>query len=593
MNLPLLIQQLYGEFQFTGLYSFEFVDRNRNTITEVFFMCPPKGKTVSEPTRSSTIPTLGGNYNVDGGNATKMITLSGDLYFPYIGSPDNPIARNNNNLENTLSGLEEFLKLRWMLIRYRDYTITTNSKISIPSSIIGVSKEINALYKKVSKQVKEQSGALLDEIKLIFHDYDMDDHFYCRIDNFTSTQSDAKYIAIDYNISIECYEPDDIQSTLQMNLRKQTTNESLDISSKQLELIQYDEAYDDIQAEIGSNSSFIAVASTVELAIDNIIEENENIQAGKSTASSFLPIYNSTLLASTESALDFFINTFLTSSQKTDYEVGDITIDDFIDKDLLVFYNILQKIKLQAESIQGILNSIPKFEDIRYSVNADDYTLTEEQFDSDDASKVENTANFYYYTVLEGDTSRIIALRELNDQEKFVNILKINNITENNFIDGEIVGEQIKIPIDKSVVTRGDDNLVYETDLDNIENFIFGKDINVSLNKELVASATGDLLALDGIENAYKNIENRIDSNKGSLNVFNPNYGTISIDESNAPLYVKIDRYLTDIVSQIQSDPRVSSVQLDLKSLQWVKDSVSVSTKIFFIGNENAREVTV
>jgi hypothetical protein len=75
-------------------------------------MMPPKSKTVSEPTRSTTVPTLGGNYNNDAGNATKTITLSGDLYFPYVGSPDNPVAKDNTGLANTIDGLNEFFKLR-------------------------------------------------------------------------------------------------------------------------------------------------------------------------------------------------------------------------------------------------------------------------------------------------------------------------------------------------------------------------------------------------------------------------------------------------------------------------------------------------
>ena len=148
MNLPTLIQHLYkGTFIFTGLYSFEFVNKNRNTIAEIFFLTPPKGKTVSESTRSATVPTLGGNYNIDGGNATKSITLNGCLYFPYIGSPDNPVARDNTGLQNTLSGLEEFFKLRWMLIRFRDYTMMSKARVDTPTDLMQI-PEIAQYIKK-------------------------------------------------------------------------------------------------------------------------------------------------------------------------------------------------------------------------------------------------------------------------------------------------------------------------------------------------------------------------------------------------------------------------------------------------------------
>jgi len=593
MNLPILIQALYGRFTFTGLYSFEFVDKNRNTITEIFFMVPPKSKSVSEPTRSSTVPTLGGNYNIDGGNATKQISLSGKLYFPYVGSPDNPVAKNNIGLDNSLTGLEEFLKLRWMLVRYRDYTMTFNSNINVPTNIITVSSEINALYKKISQKIKNKTGALYDEIKIIFHDYDMDDHFYCRIDNFSSNQVDTNHIAIEYTISLECYEPAGTRSELSIIQVKPTTNENIDSSTKQLNVNNYEESFDNIQSEIGFNVEFVAAATTVQSEIENIITENENIQSGKSTATSLLPIYTKRLNESATSALDFFIDTFLSNEQQQNYNNGDTTIDDLIDNDLLDFYNVLQKTKLQSESLQGILNSIPALDDLRYSSNADEYTLTEEQFDSNESDKVENTTNFFYYTVLEGDTSRIIALRELKDSEKFINILKINEISENDFIDGNLIGQQIKIPIDINVIARSEDNLVYETDFNNIEKFLFGSDINSGLNNELIISAKGDLLQLDGIENVYKNIENRIENNKGSLNIFNPDYGTISIDDGNTPLLVKLNRYLTDVVSQIQIDPRVESVQMDLKQLKFENEIISVPTKIFFIGVEENREVII
>ena len=340
MNLPILIQKLYGEFIFTGLYSFEFVDKNRNTITEIFFLTPPKNKTVSESTRSTTQPTLGGNFNVDGGNATKMMTLSGDLYFPYVGSPDNPVAKDNSGLENVLNGMEEYLKLRFMLVRYRDYTMTHNAKMTVPTSILSVSKEINALYKKVSKKIKDKTGALYDEIQLIVHDYDMDDHFYCRVDNFTSSQTDTKHIALSYTISLECYEPDDVQKTGNFQT-KQTTNESVDALDAAMQLIGFDESLDEIQAELGYNVTFANSAQAIENKLEDISVENENIQAGKSTANTLLPIYVSDLLTNVNKSLGDFIDTFLSVEQKALYETGDVTIDDIVSRDLLTFYNYI------------------------------------------------------------------------------------------------------------------------------------------------------------------------------------------------------------------------------------------------------------
>jgi len=587
------VAQIYGVYSFTGLYSFEFVDKNRNTITEIFFMIPPKSKSVSEPTRSTTVPTLGGNFNNDAGNATKNITLAGELYFPYVGSPDNPVARDNTGLTNTIDGLNEFFKLRWMLIRYRDYTMTRKGRMTVPDSVMNLSPQITALYENVSKKVREKVGALYDEIQVIFHDYDMDDHFYCRVDNFSSNQTDSKHIAISYTINIECYEPDTAQKTISVTQVKKSTNENVDIINTQFQDIGFSTAFTDIQAEIGYNSNFISSSVEIENIIDMIATENENIQAGKSTAMALLPTYCANLKEAVRQSLESFIDTFLSTSQQTSYAAGTITIDEIINFDLLAFYNSLQKVKIATNQLSGVLNSIVVQEELRYYSNANDYLLTTDQFDSGDENKVENTSTFKYYTVMEGDTARIIALRELRDAEKFISILKINNITENDFIDGTLIGERIKVPMLISSATRGDDNLVYESDDENIDAFLYGSDIALGVNDEMLISSSGDLLGKTGIDNAYDNIENRLANNKGSLNVFNPNWGTVAIDDSNAPLMVKIDRYLTDVTGQIQSDPRVESVKINLDKLEWKGETISVPYTIFFIGSEQSREVVV
>lgn len=554
-------------------------------------MIPPKSKTVEEPTRSTTVPTLGGNYINDAGNATKNIVLSGDLYFPYVGSPDNPVARDNTGLQNTIDGLNEFFKLRWMLIRYRDYTMTKKARMTVPTTLMGLSPQIASLYGAISKRMSKKVGALYDEIQLIFHDYDMDDHWFCRVDSMSSSQSDAKFLAISYTVNLECYEPDSVQKSMEVNQAKRTSNESVNVINTLLQNVDFNTQFDAIQADIGYNANFVSASVDIQNLIDNINTENELIQAGKSTALTNLPVYVSALTTAVNLALAEFIDTFLSADQQVLYDTGDLAIDDVLDIDLISFYNTLQKVKLFSEELQGTLNTIVKNEEIRFYANADNYTLSEEQFDSGDENKVENDTSFYYYTVLDGDTARIIALRELKDSEKYINILQLNNISENDFIDGTLIGTQIKIPLLAGTVTRGDDNLVYDANPDNIETFLYGSDIATTIDDGLAISGTGDILSLDGVDNVVDNIENRLEARKGSLNIFNPNWGSISIDDSNAPLLVKIDRYLTDVTEQIQSDPRVESVKMELDKLDFVGERISVPIKIYFVGTDDVREV--
>lgn len=589
-SLPTLINHIYGVFQWTGLYSFQFVDKSRNPITEIFFLTPPKSKNVSEPTRSATIPTLSSNYNLDAGNATKPVTLTGTLYFPYIGSPDNPVARDNSGLENTLTGLEEFFKLRWMLIRYRDYTMTNKAQIMTPPNLLSI-PEIAKLHKTFAKKIKNRTGVLMDEIQLIFHDYDMDDHFYARVSNFSSTQSDAKHLAIDYTIEIECYEPDTGQKSTAMEI-KQSVNESIDKVNSQINQLDFDTEVDNIQGEIGYNYSFLNTVIDIQNTLSDIDSENENIQAGKSTLNNNLPAYVNDLMINLNLALVSFTETFLSPTQKADLDSGDLTLDEVLDIDLLSFYNSVQKIKLQGNILQGIIKSTVSLDELRYYSDADDYTLTEEQFEDPDAGRTENTTNFYYYEVIDGDTARSIAQKELKDYEKFIQILKLNNIQENDFIDGSLIGQKIKIPYPITVTSRGEDNLVYEKDYNDPEKFIFGANIALGLNKEILVSS-GKIRILAGIENAFRSVEKRVQNRKGSLNIFHPNWGTIAIGESNAPVLVQIDRYLTDMITQIQSDPRVESAQIKLDKIEWDGEKISVPTKVYFINSEQTREVNI
>lgn len=591
MNLPTLIKSLYGTFTFTGLYSFEFVDKNKNTITEIFFMIPPKSKIVEEPTRSTTVPTLGGNYNNDAGNATKNITISGELFFPYVGSPDNPIAKVNDGLENQIDGLNEFFKLRWMLVSYRDYTLTSNAKLKSPTTLMNLSSEIASLYTAVSDRLSKKVGALYDEIQLIFHDYDMDDHYYCRVDTFSSNQDASKHIAINYTINIECYEPNS-KKVVTPQVKK-STNESINVVSNQIDDLDFDDKLTEIQDDIGYNVDFLTTSLNIGTILDAIQTENEFIQAGTTTALTLLPDLTSSLLTSTLNALAEFIDTFFTATQKALYETGDLSVEEVITVDLMSFYNVLQKTKLIGNSLQGILNSIIRQEELRYYSNSDNYTITEEQFDEGNDSKVENDVNFYFYSVQDGDTSKIIALRELQDAEKAINILQINSITENDFIDGTIIGTKIKIPLLSESIARGDDNLVYETDQEDTEAFLYGTDLKTGINDELLLSSKGDLLSFKGSEVVIANIEKRVKNRKGSLNIFHPGWGTNPVSDGNAPLMVRIERYLNDFLEQIQSDPRVSYSKLNLDKIQFEGETLTNSTDVFLIGAEESREVTV
>jgi hypothetical protein len=593
MNLPLLINQLTGSFVFTGLYSFEFVDKKRNTIVEIFFMIPPKSKDMTEVTRSTTNPTLSSNYNTDAGNGTKTVNLSGELFFPYVGSTENPVASDSSGLDNLIDGMTEFKKLQWMLIRYRDYTMTKNAAIDIPVAITSASPEINALYQKVSQLVRDKNGALYDEIRLIYHDYDMDDHYYCRVDSFSHSQSDQRHLSVEYNITLELYEKDNKQSFQKVEVKK-TLNEEVDIANALLQSTTFTETSSEILKQISYNANFYKTLLKISNALTDIDTSNSNIQAGTETPFQNVPTTLEELILNSGLLSNSVLTLFLSEDQLDAYNSGDLTLDEILNVNNLSFYNALQKIEIYSKSLKGVLNSTPKQEEIRYYSNADDYTLTTDQFDNDNSgSRIVNDSTFKYYTVQEGDTARIIASRELKDSEKFISILKANSISESDLIEGTLVGKIIKIPVDTSGLSRTVNNLVYEgVDL-NINNFLHGKDIVLDSNKNFKISPKGDIAGQSGVNVAFDSLTNRLNISKGTLNVFSPNFGVTNVGDGNAPLFVRIDRYLTDLVTQIQSDPRVESVQIFLKDLKLEGEVLNVRGIVNFIGNSESREVEI
>lgn len=355
--------------------------------------------------------------------------------------------------------------------------------------------------------------------------------------------------------------------------------------------VEYNQRYNDVSGDIGYNVQFSNAAIAISDNLDLIASENENIQSGNTTPLQNMPEIISDTLHQVDFCLKSFLTTFLTEEQQSGYFDGDCFLDEIVGIDLLNFYNALQRVKIYIQSINGTLRSIPRVDDIRFSSATNEYILTEEEFD-EDSRVVQNTSNYTYYEVMDGDTARIVALRELNDQESFTKILQLNDITESDFINGNLVGKQIKIPTQTESASRSADNLVYEGDTTNLESFLFGSDISTKDGK-LKISQTGDLLRNVGIENAYENIENKVKSKKGSLNVFNPNFGSVAVDDGNAPLLVKIDRYITDQVNQIQRDPRVESVEVNLDRMEYDGTSLRVPTKVFFLGVSEGREVLI
>ena len=212
----------------------------------------------------------------------------------------------------------------------------------------------------------------------------------------------------------------------------------------------FNDFFENIQNEIQYNVDFFTLCTAISTLLAQIDAENSSIQAGQKTVYDAMPQYLTSLLSNTNLALTSFITIFLTTAQQTDYENGDFTLDETLGINLISFYNSLQKLRLFSSGALGIIKATMKSNTIRFYSDADDYTLTTDQFETTNEfnNRVQNQNSFEYYTVQDGDTARIVALRMLKDSEKYISILQINNISESNFIDGTLIGTKIKVPVD-------------------------------------------------------------------------------------------------------------------------------------------------
>lgn len=211
------IQKLYGEYEPTGIYSFEFINQFGTRITEIVMMLPPESVTVSEGQRGELIPTIGGGYYCDYGNEFKEINITGSLYFHYVGSRNNPVAFRPADM--LVSGYQEFVKLRYALIRYRDYTLTPNAKKTSPEFFGEALADVQALKEYAGKH----QNVLATKVEMVFHDYDYDEHYKVKLEKFDVSRDKSDPFSARYTIQLKAYERYSTTSNKRTEVRQSST----------------------------------------------------------------------------------------------------------------------------------------------------------------------------------------------------------------------------------------------------------------------------------------------------------------------------------------------------------------------------------
>jgi LysM repeat protein len=622
MSVQQIIKAIYGTFVPTGVYSFEF-RHNGKTITEIFFTLPPESVSVSEPQRSALMPTLGGGYLVDFGNEFKDIHISGSSHFYFAGSERNPIAmRPPAGANDLVDGYSEFLKLRFMVSRHRDYTLTPRGKLKAPDFSSAGLTSTQALKDFVRKHIKSKDGALADNVEMIYHDYDYDDHFKVKVENLQMSRDKSDPFTVKYDISLKAYQVD-------------TKNADAILGTPEVLLTSAEWVNDAVKRLSGSHSESIPLTATTEgfrdITTPLPVTGNWNdINALDMPRNDTLAVYNANLaelraklqqanskiqagvvstrraIGTLDSAIETVIKNILSTIEVLvipknvagDFQNGVVTIDQYASWDTMAYYNGLRRLHVELMSLRAAMYMSQADGEQAISIPQSDSGGTFiDVLDSDEFTDqgygtpvTDRREQYTYHTVQQGDTMMSIAIKYYGDYHKWTRIATANSLDDDDFLSDDIVGQTIKVPIQQSaLLARGNDNLVYEplahaNDPASIERSLYGSDIDTS-NGRLSVDGRGDIKRTAGIPCVMQNVSRRITTPKGGLNPLHPGYGIEGLAGSTkAPYLISIDRLIEDMEDQAHSDPRVVSAVLARDKLKLRGDRIDVPITIDLIG---------
>lgn len=290
------------------------------------------------------------------------------------------------------------------------------------------------------------------------------------------------------------------------------------------------------------------------------------------------------------------------NTQFSNFLAGTITLPDYADLDTLFFYNGLVKLKFTYTQLIAILlvNQSIKKQPITAGMSSTDFytdILNESEFTSDNAGYenpvTEIEESYSYYIIVQGDTLPIISSKVYDgDFTKWGIIAEVNQITQNDLIDDNLIGKIIRYPDQSNGNTQIEENLVYEQppinyDKKAVEKFLYGSDLFL-IDKKIVIDGNQDIGKISGIDCLIANLQDRFNITQGGLNPLQSSVGVNSIEDTKpVPFVVQLDRLLTEYESQAKLDPRVISATINRRTLSVIGDAIKAEMQIVPIGGES------
>lgn len=581
-----LVQKIsgIGNFEPTKAYSFEFIDRKtENTLTEVFMLLPPIEYSVSQGYRVNVTPTINGGWIDDFGNDFKTIDLQWDIYFYYMGEPNNPpkdegvgkfVQKLVNNaagvakaalgtvgLYDMLSGLDEFFKLRYIFSEGRDASLLSQEENLIHPKENDFENLQRFKKSGIDKLITQgfQNQLNYKNIKLIYHDYDEQNHYEVVLQDFKFQRSKDDPWSFTLNISLLALKPVYGKPNVAGDIERLTPPR--EIFSGVLNIVNdftgiVDNALSAVLNVVNIIGAFRNFTVDVKTSLSRFITRQaikiEEIKNQINDWKSYTNPIDGDVDVSMPMAIPFY-----TTSNYTDYQNGDEVIEP-----TQTMFDILDQFHaLNAYTVASMIYSNYEDSSVNEQLNQDTFTI------KSDKTEIESpvSKNYPLYRVKYGDTLNWIAIKYFGDLKYSKVISLLNNITPRDFENNGMVGKDIKLPIDSQIDldffernqivswNRGAFfNTVYQKEI-----AYFGIDIDL-IDGGLVVDATGDLGLTSGSQCWSDNITDRLNATEMSLNELHPGFGLPPL-VGNVVSDVIIDKYIANFQNQAKKDPRTKS----------------------------------
>ena len=608
-----LTKLLGTEYEPTAAFSFEFFKRNRKNksfsnadkIGEIFFLLPPEEYSMTEGYKVTVTKTAAGGWVDDFGNDFKKIRISGSLYSFYTGYPVTKPNLNSGALsgvknfakevgnkvvtagkrlaESTanifgvsipglkgLSGIEEFFKLRYIVSRFRDVYINENGdkyKFKAPSL-----KEVDeiASYSK--------DGPLYDNIAIVYHDYDDNNHYEIVFENFTMRRSKEDPFTVNYVIEMVGLRE---VNSVYLGLGKITTKES------PFEVLQelrdaYNTVLNTISALTNIPNSILDVFDAIVNAGETLLSDIDRFKNNVTSNWNQFVSRISGLQDQTNGAEEdlFKVTSGLPLSDLLDETVG-------LDGDYLNIQDALDSHKETLAHLKGI-EKYYSLEEQEKTYNVETKSLETTDFESDAEEKQDNvfiSRNKAYYEVKQGDTLYSLGNKFFGDYNKGTIIGEANGLKNSDFENDNMIGQNILIPLDfRNPSKLLDNNLVYFKKLQTAspkerQLYVLGNDVRLDANREIIADGTGDISLIYGEECYLENIMDRITFPVGTLNPIHPDWGSL-INIGDMPTSVAISRFFDNLEGQALNDPRTEKAFVERDNSDLSADTLKVELKV-------------